>query len=433
MLLEAYPKAVEVPNDYGDLPLHIACKTTASCPIVEMLLNLYPDAAQIQNNFGCLPLHQAIDKSTSLDILHMLLRVYPKAVQVKDYNNGDLPLHLATYKNASEDVIKILFQTFPKAATITNNFGKTPLDYAHSHKMYTDLLQLFHQETKPAQKIFETNLDPNSHSDEPNELLDLCKNTCQRKDDESHRKIEIWLDKNRENENLVREAVSYQDEHGKVPVHYLAGTNIPCNVIGKMLRFAPEVAKIQDCDGNLPLHCACLNKRPSPDIFNMLIDSFPESITVKNTDGKLPKDLVVYNLDLKSLLCEATLPEPYKHGIRHRNELIIDNKTGRRLRVEGFHPFPPNFFLAGDRLQATFPKYGVRIKFNKRNYRNMVGRATSFVLKPNEKLLLTVPKTCDGLCLDVYGNTGFSCGWTLRHFFKRGYTQTICGQPIKFK
>jgi hypothetical protein len=107
----------------------------------------------------------------------MLLRVYPKAVQVKDYNNGDLPLHLATYKNASEDVIKILFQTFPKAATITNNFGKTPLDYAHSHKMSSDLLQFLNHETKPAQKMVQTNLNfklasesnqsvqqPNSHS-----------------------------------------------------------------------------------------------------------------------------------------------------------------------------------------------------------------------------------------------------------------------------
>ncbi len=60
----------------------------------------------------------------------------------------------------------------------------------------------------------------------------------------------------------VGEAVSYQDEHRKNPPYYFAGTNIPSNLIGKIIRLAPEVAKIQDCDGNLPLHCACLNKRP---------------------------------------------------------------------------------------------------------------------------------------------------------------------------
>ncbi len=76
----------------------------ASYDVINMLLKAYPKAAEVKNYYGWLPLHAALNSEASPDVINMLLKAYPKASEVKNYY-GWLPLHAALNNEASPDVI----------------------------------------------------------------------------------------------------------------------------------------------------------------------------------------------------------------------------------------------------------------------------------------------------------------------------------------
>jgi len=62
-LLEAWPEAVSIRDDFGNLLLHHACTTTArdedSVPKIQVLVKQWPGALQVKTLRGMLPLHIA--------------------------------------------------------------------------------------------------------------------------------------------------------------------------------------------------------------------------------------------------------------------------------------------------------------------------------------------------------------------------------------
>jgi hypothetical protein len=292
-------------------------------------------------------------------------------------------------------------------------FGKTPLDYPHSNHISSNLLKLSKNETNT---VIET-VQKKKHKPigEHDNVRDLS--------------LHIALKWHASSDEIVKllvahpEAVNVQNKYEGLPLHFALKQHASSDDIERLLEHYPQGAKLPNSVGNLPLHIECLNQNPTPQVVNMLIDFFPESIEVKNINGNLPKDLVD-DSDLKSLLSEASLPEPKENEGKHRNKIIIDNKTGRSLRVEYFMElgFPPNFFLADRKL-------GLQAKFLK------MSNAHRGVLKvsPGKEISVVVGKDCSGMYFNVFSDASFRNFWILHHFIKKGYTQAICGQPLQRK
>jgi hypothetical protein len=98
-------------------------------PFVESLLEAYPEAASMTNNYGNLPLHFTAWKKGPLEVEKLLLKVYPEGAAQKN-NHGNLPLHYAAHYNAPMEVVEALYKAYPEGANQKNNDNNTPLDLA---------------------------------------------------------------------------------------------------------------------------------------------------------------------------------------------------------------------------------------------------------------------------------------------------------------
>ena len=78
-------------------------------------------ALQISDDYGRLPLHLAAMFCKCKDILHFIIKQYPSALRMGD----TLPLHFACFRNNSV-AAESLVAVYPIAATIKNKDGKTP-------------------------------------------------------------------------------------------------------------------------------------------------------------------------------------------------------------------------------------------------------------------------------------------------------------------
>lgn len=96
---------------------------------IEALLEGYPEAASLTNNYGNLALHFCAWKKGPLDVEKLLLKVYPEGAAQKN-NHGNLPLHYAAHYNAPLEVVEALYHAYPDGAHQKNNDNNTPLDLA---------------------------------------------------------------------------------------------------------------------------------------------------------------------------------------------------------------------------------------------------------------------------------------------------------------
>jgi ankyrin repeat protein len=79
-ILETTPKAAELVDREGKLPLHIAYINYATNNIVNMLIHHYPAAAEVKDNDGNLPFHYACRENSCWDPIKEALELYPKAI-----------------------------------------------------------------------------------------------------------------------------------------------------------------------------------------------------------------------------------------------------------------------------------------------------------------------------------------------------------------
>jgi ankyrin repeat protein len=95
VLLKACPEsaAAEDPHD-GSLPLHVACKSGATLPIIQCLVQACPDATMAMNGRGQVPLHVAVLSGAPYTVLEYLVSTDPEAVTRSDIS-GVTPVDYA--------------------------------------------------------------------------------------------------------------------------------------------------------------------------------------------------------------------------------------------------------------------------------------------------------------------------------------------------
>ena len=65
----------------------------------------------------------------------------------------------------------------------------------------------------------------------------------------------------------------------------------------KLCNEQPQLAKVKDKGGNMPIHIAA-QRDTSSDICGYLIEAFPEALVIRNDAGRFPGDLAMANPDI---------------------------------------------------------------------------------------------------------------------------------------
>jgi len=545
MLFTAYPKASEVKNRYGYLPLHYALQENASDDIVTMLYNEYPKALKVKNKDGKTPLDYApnrivpppvVKPAPRIDLMHPLLRqlasVYSDPIHIsqeilqlfnssegssltpqvsfKDHNrllalDGNLTV-VVNEKKCSIPVEILIPSGYPSDSPICYlcPYPVTTIEETHQSLGSDHKINLPYRFISNSLVEFVKNLctyfgefPPACQQPQPivknasQQLLDLCIKAYQIRNNESHKNIQIWLNKKKDNHNLVREAITFKGVYDRTPLHYVAGSKPPKDLVENILNHGKDLLKIRDAEGKLPLHWACCNEA-DPEVVESLVMGYPESVEkqdhdtytplhyeccvrasfvvvakmlqkcpsaarVHNKDTDLPLHIIckgtvaasssVVNLLIdyfpesiselsqqlihdsvyKTVLCQASFPAPSKNDSGHQNEIYIWNKTGRCLKVVYHKSQRPNF-LSQVGLSAWIVSLRLRIAERKKSN---IDRAGLKIIAPNINESFEVPSSCNGLYFDFFCNTNDSYFWEQNKFVRKGYTQEVFGQPYK--
>lgn len=124
-ILKTNPSLSLQPDNFGALPIHLACLNGASASVIRYLIqNDNGTSVMIADEDKRIPLHHAVEFSARLDI-----QENSSSVDL----NSDSQSSLSSYSNFEEDldIIRELCRAAPELVIYTDKNGDTPLDVAH--------------------------------------------------------------------------------------------------------------------------------------------------------------------------------------------------------------------------------------------------------------------------------------------------------------
>ncbi|KAG7349718.1 ankyrin repeat domain protein [Nitzschia inconspicua] len=228
LLVEAFPKALSLRNNYGFAPIHCVCR--AHLPrmgIVEILLDAYPSSVFLKTNSGEAPIHLlSSNRGASIGILHFLTRV----------QNNEQPK-----REEATDTGSITFADIIISGPTTNRIENTPLHdacFQGSHFGQIETLVLSNPEW--VSTLNKAGFTP---------LQILCKN-------------------GRLDEQLVSlfftvggaEAFAVIDPNHNTPLHSAIRQDARIDTLRCIIRANPEALLAKTQNGDTPLHLACFRK-----------------------------------------------------------------------------------------------------------------------------------------------------------------------------
>lgn len=196
--------------------------------LAEALLEAYPEAASLTNNYGNLALHFTAWKKGPLDVERLLLKVYPEGAAQKN-NHGNLPLHYAAHYNAPLEVVEALYNAYPEGAVQKNNDNNTPLDLAIADGASPNVVALLQGKSVPPTD---------------DEVLESAKNRCERLEKEYKRFMEANIGSNEELETVLALLMDIQDSHP----HALYSAGINPEFAGTMDSLMEQVCTHVHCE-----------------------------------------------------------------------------------------------------------------------------------------------------------------------------------------
>lgn len=120
LLLSHCPGGVNIQDQSGETPLHIAVKNNMAASVIQTLCQYEADSA-IQNNLGCTPLHYA-QSVTVTDLLFQRRGL----VNVQDNRSATVLHHMLKYKEINPDLLKKALN-YGCDPNIYDNQGRTAL------------------------------------------------------------------------------------------------------------------------------------------------------------------------------------------------------------------------------------------------------------------------------------------------------------------
>lgn len=134
LLVEHYPDSVHTRNQFGRLPLHLACENASNdhFPIMDFLVQTYRDALKIRDENDETPLHIACRAGgdENAEIIRYLVRECPAVLEEQDVHGLSTPLHdlcRTRYHSAEVFLETMELLTISRAAvTVRDDGGRTP-------------------------------------------------------------------------------------------------------------------------------------------------------------------------------------------------------------------------------------------------------------------------------------------------------------------
>lgn len=248
ILYRFYPRAVQIADNCGRLPLHRAASAIAhndhggdeERSVIIQLVRSFPQAASHIDETGFLPIHYlamyAKDWDVDVEAVHNANR---NGVQVRVGNSGhsQLPLHMVADSTvANESLIHKLVQLHPRGASQEDGRGKLPLHLACAQgKAWTSGTRV----------IFEAF------------------------------------------PNAVRQAE--HNERAWLPLHMAAACSTAnVELLTRITELYPGAASVPDRDGRYPLHLACSSGKNWQGGLAVLFDANPNALASRDKDGYLP-------------------------------------------------------------------------------------------------------------------------------------------------
>ena len=242
VLAERNIDAVRTLNDFGYPPFHDSCSGN-NIEAAKYLFGLYPESINIADDLRSYPIHILLEygENDILELTRFLLKHDRGAVSTHN-DPGDLPLHMVSRWHDNLNIVKLVFNAYPEAIYAQNKQGRTPLDLARSGR--NDVVAHF---------------------------------------------IESQI-------QLIRQARmnAEQENNGQLPIHFaLQHEDVSLGTIKLLLADSPNSLEVANLEGNYAIHLACL--AGDFEIITYILGKSDCGVSVKNADGMLPVQLLLYH------------------------------------------------------------------------------------------------------------------------------------------
>jgi len=262
-----------------------------------------PEVFSVMDSTGHTPLHSASREGTNVAAIRSLIRAFPDALRLKT-TYGDTPLHLACFRRADANVVKEIASSDGRLSALLepNTAGQTPVGIAmeefqsictKARDGFCCVTSNYFAHQSRAFDVLATlvKLLYYGSSDEPVSLVKAC--VCLHRQD-------VRLDPAfiRRAIHLHPEQVRLQDEDGNYPLHIeasipvekmslLDGVKGGCcqgkchartGVLGTLLAAYPEATRVRNKADAFPLGLMIQNGRSWDQTFALALRNFPPAL-----------------------------------------------------------------------------------------------------------------------------------------------------------
>jgi len=337
-LVQAAPRALQLPNNEGDTPLHLlmaspACTApttdfsleAAAEAAVSLLIEASIEAAIIQDNSGATPLHVAISHRAHERCIIRLLEVAPVAAKVMD-KRGMLALHYVGAFGASQGAVLRLVNAYPQAISQKTNYGDTPLHLLISNYPSDDestnldrnttktieLLMGMGQEDEDDPSPIETGAQTSPVmiiNDEKLTPLHCCAVF------DAPPQVTRLLMKN----PMAHQAAAMTNMFGATALHLACAQQSVAQSIANVVALGTtEAAGTEDRFKRTPLHVASQNTHATGQLIKILCELYPEATSVRTNRGALPLHLAAQSKAKEAVV--KALIRAYPNATEARNK-----------------------------------------------------------------------------------------------------------------
>ena len=271
------PEAVRVTDNLGSLPFHKSC-FSKNVEAAKYLYQLYPESIDIADYVGNYPIHWCcVFYDQDFELTQFVLQ-HDRGAVARPNNYGRLPLHIAT-EEMSFGVVKLVFDAYPEAIYAQCGIYRfTPLQIARNNN-FEEAVTFFESQLGFVRQSAE-----DTAPDENGQLL-------------IHRGLFDKVLRLGTMKLMVKAnppIINAADSGGRIPLH------VACQIgdfnIAKFLNETNvDSIEVYDLEGNCALHHASLGG--NCDIINCILKKSNHGASARNSDGKLPIQILLYDSD----------------------------------------------------------------------------------------------------------------------------------------
>ena len=347
----ADPENVNRCTKNGDLPLHIACRSSTSLEVLKLVATL--DNSNVQNNDGDTPLHIAC-RGNDLNIALYLFKELKCSVELLN-KDSETAFHIlfnnSSYHHSSSELKKYLLSYIPQRLNdVTNKIGDTMLHIAcqnADHVVATYLIKTFgckivdaHNENSGATALHFAC----TGSLDIVKVVVQCNPTSQIKDVSylpkemefvSHGDTPLHVACRKGKIDVIRhllqcghsQSLNYSNALNELPVHLAVAANHSISVMKLFLRYKEyfDGNAANESNGDTLLHIMCRHKC-HVHCLKLVVYKLQCKVYVQNKEGNLPLHIACQNEHISNgivkLLCDALSDDQIKHRNKHGNTAL---------------------------------------------------------------------------------------------------------------